>query len=682
MRKQNFLFDKMTVGVCYYPEHWDRALWESDIKRMLENGITVVRIAEFAWNKFENEEGVFNFDFFDDFLDVCEKLGMKVIFGTPTATPPAWLTEKYPEVLNARQDGALYRHGGRRHYNYNSPLYRLFCARIVEKIADHYAKRPSIIGWQIDNELNCEISGFYSQSDTVAFREFLKKKYETLDRLNEAWGTVFWNQTYTKWDQIFVPRAPNINAVNPHLNLDYIRFVSQSAISFCALQSDILRKYIKPGDFITTNGLFGNLDNHEMTDKCLDIYTYDSYPNFAYGVDSVWDDNALSDRRWSRNLTEVRSICPHFGVMEQQSGANGWSTRMEAAAPRPGQLNLWALQSVAHGADFVSFFRWRTAAFGTEMYWHGILDYDNRDNRRLSEVRLFADNLKKLEKIRGSRFCAKVAYVKDYDNEWDSTFDVWHSRISRASDAGIVEGLQFGHVPYDVVYLKDETLVSELAEYDVLIYPHPLIINEARISVLKEYVENGGKLVIGCRAGQKDMTGKCPMLPMPGLFSCLSGSDVIDFTFQSPAEKVPKVSFGNRELEAKVFCDIMEAKEGAKVLASYSGCFFEGRAALIEKEVGCGKVLHYGSTFTRDSVQAIMEYLGVLETFDEIVTLPGDIELVLRENEGRKYVFLLNYKHRKVEAKVNVRTRSLLTGKEVSGDITLEKFAVEVLEVL
>ena len=175
MRKpQNFQWKEMTMGTCYYPERWSRELWQDDLQRMKAAGITVIRVAEFAWNKVEPEEGVFTFDFWDDFLDLSEKLGMKVIFCTPTATPPAWLTEKYPEVLNADIQGNLYRHGTRRHYNYNSPKYRELCARITEKFASHYGPRKNIIGWQIDNELNCEKDVFYSESDTKAFRLFLK----------------------------------------------------------------------------------------------------------------------------------------------------------------------------------------------------------------------------------------------------------------------------------------------------------------------------------------------------------------------------------------------------------------------------------------------------------------------------------------------------------------------------
>ena len=214
-RKQNFQWGKLELGTCYYPEHWDKSLWESDLDRMLAHGITTIRIAEFAWSLVEPQEGQFTFAFWDEFLDLAEAKGMKVIFGTPTATPPAWLTDKYPEVLNARRDGVLYRHGMRRHYNYNSKKYQELAARVVEQLGQHYGKRPCIVGWQIDNEFNCETQQFYSESDTVAFRRFLQEKYGTLEALNQAWGAVFWDQTYTSWEQVYVPRTTYGDGVNP-----------------------------------------------------------------------------------------------------------------------------------------------------------------------------------------------------------------------------------------------------------------------------------------------------------------------------------------------------------------------------------------------------------------------------------------------------------------------------------
>ena len=587
MRKnQQFTWQGLSLGTCYYPEHWDRTLWRSDLQRMKEHGIFTIRIAEFAWSKVEPREGEFEYGFFDDFLDVAQEEGMKVIFGTPTATPPVWLTEKYPEVLNCRKDGVLYRHGMRRHYNYNSPVYQKLSARIVEKIAAHYAKRPCIAGWQIDNEINCETDEFYSESDTMAFREFLKQRYGSLEQLNEAWGTVFWNQTYTSWEEIYVPRTTIQNATNPHQTLDYKRFVSESAIRFCRIQCDIIRKYKKPEDFITTNGMFGSLDNHRMTDECLDVYTYDSYPNFAYGMsEDPRHSDDLNDRKWSKNLTEVRSICPHFGIMEQQSGANGWNTSMEAPAPKPGQMMLWAMQSIAHGADYVSFFRWRTAVMGTEIYWHGILDYDNRDNRKLAEVGRLYERTKRLQEMAGASYRASFALVRDYDNIWDAETDVWHGRLAKKSEKEIFTASQLTHTPMDMVYLLDDTEVQELLQYPVMFYPHALILTEKRAELLKAYVKAGGTLIIGARTGMKEETGKCVMSAMPGLLAPLTGTNVREFTIIGPADDPVSMDWNGAAVETGIFNDILEADSSAP----YDGDCCRGQAELQPGEDCCGE---------------------------------------------------------------------------------------------
>ncbi len=472
--KQFFTWERMTLGVCYYPEHWDESLWADDLARMKETGISVIRIAEFAWNKIEPHENEYDFSFFDRFLDLCLEKGIKVIFSTPTATPPAWLTENHPEVLNARMDGVLYRHGRRKHYNYNSPVYRNYCQNIVTRSAMHYGPHPAVIGWQIDNELNCELREFYSEADDSAFRDFLQEKYGTLDALNRAWGTVFWNQTYTDWKEVHLPRLTPAEGTNPHRKLDYCRFIAQSAFRFCKMQADILRKYIKPGDFITTNGIFSLIDNHRMAKECLDIYMYDSYPNFAFGLGSQPKEDPLCDRWNSKNQNEVRSVCPHYGIMEQQSGAGGWTARMEGPAPRPGQLTLWAMQSVAHGADFISFFRWRTCTFGTELYWHGILDYDNRENRKLREVKDFYKKFQTLMPLCGAEYVTSFGLLKDYDNLWDMEADIWHARIASHSDNEIFAGAELSNLPYDILYLRDDSRLSELMRYPVLLYPHPL----------------------------------------------------------------------------------------------------------------------------------------------------------------------------------------------------------------
>lgn len=674
--------ERLVLGTCYYPEHWKESLWEDDLNRMLEHGIEVVRIAEFAWNKIEPQEGVFTYEFYDRFLDLAAQKGMKVIFCTPTATPPAWLTEKYPEVLNATMDGVLYRHGARRHYNYNSPKYLELTERIVEKSASHYGKHPAIIGWQIDNELNCETNVFYSESDTIAFRVFLKKKYGTIEALNEAWGTAFWNQTYTCFEEIHVPRTTLSNSTNPHEVLDYTRFISDSACRFAKLQSDIIRKYKKPEDFVTTNGLFGNLDNHRMTNESLDFITYDSYPNFAYCLDSYQPDQFMKDRMWSRNLSEVRAVSKNFGIMEQQSGANGWNTRMEAPTPKPGQMTLWTMQSVAHGADYVSYFRWRTCTFGTEIYWHGILDYSGRDNRRLAEVGEIHKKFEKLSELAGSKYEAKVCVLKDYDNVWDSQLDVWHERVEWQSQLAIYEAAQRTHTPLDYVYLREDVTAEDLKDYQVLFYPHPVLISEERKVVLETYVKNGGCLVLGCRSGQKDMYGRCVMEKLPGMFATMSGVDIPEYTMAAPDNPEVVIDWDGTKLAAAVFHDQLKAVgEQAEVLGRYENCYYEGEPGLIKNTYGKGTVYYFGAAFTTETAEVFLDKLGVKTPYEEKLELPETCELAVRKKEDTSYAFVLNYGHTETQIEAKEEMTDLYTGEKISGTITLKPYETKVFKI-
>lgn len=673
---------RLVMGTCYYPEHWPEKLWKEDLLRMLDTGIEVIRIAEFAWNKVEPVEGTFTFDFFDRFLDLAEEVGMKVIFCTPTATPPAWLTEKYPEVLNADIKGNLFHHGMRRHYNYNSPVYREFCAQITEKFASHYAGRKCIIGWQIDNELNCEEDFYYSESDTKAFRVFLQEKYGTLERLNEAWGTVFWNQTYTDWEEIFVPRYTYRNSVNPHQVLDYIRLISESACSFAKLQSDIISIYAKPGDFITTNGLFGHLDNHKMTEESLDFYTYDSYPDFGYCLD-MYDENpkALRDRKWSRNLSEVRAISSVFGIMEQQSGACGWNTRLEAPTPRPGQITLWTMQSIAHGADFISYFRWRTCTMGTEMYWHGILDYSGRENRRLREIKQVHKLMDAIGEVAGSVYEAQVGILRDYDNIWDVEIDRWHQRVDSISQSSLFAAAQRSHTPVDYVYITDSLKAGEIKKYKVLFYPHATIMDERRAKLLADYVAEGGILVVGCRSGYKDMTGKCVMDKLPGLFAPLTGTDIPEYSLIAPDAGKVTVDWEGTVFEAAVFTDLLEPiGERAEQKAIYTSDYYAGTCALVCNHYGKGQAWYYGSAFSEEAAGVFLHKLGIASPFRDFVEVPEECEIAVRRKNDQRYLFVLNYSKEPVQITFHKTGVDLYTKETVSGKRTLEGYETMVVK--
>ena len=679
--------DRFQLGVCYYPEHWPEDLWAGDYKRMRELGFSVIRVAEFAWSIFEPEEGIFSFELFDRAIDRAHNHGLKVILGTPTATPPAWLTHKYPEVLNVTQTGVQYQHGMRRHYTYNAPVYRERSARIVRKLAEHYGEHPAVIGWQIDNELNCEVDAFYAEADQVAFRGWLENKYNTLDELNRAWGTVFWNQTYTDWAQISLTGPTPSASPNPHQALDEKRFFSASAISFACVQSNILRE-LAPGQWVTTNGLFGHLDSHTLTEEALDFISYDSYPNFSTIMSELRPDlsSPLRDRYWSWLLSGVRSISPNFCVMEQQSGPGGWTNRIAHPSPKPGQMRLWTYQSVAHGADMVLYFRWRTATMGTEIYWHGLNDYYSGPNRRLAEAAQVGRELNEIgPHIVGTQTTAQIGIVGDYDNTWDGELDSWHGPYTRQSVSAWFTALQLGHVPVDAVYVQPETGLEDLTKYQTLIYPHPAILTEGTAALLTAYVRQGGKLVFGCRTGYKDATGQCYTRPFPGPVAELCGVTVADFTRIGPDENAPTLKWSGLDdsgATADSFNDILQVEApGAEVLAEYAGGYYAGSPALVQNRVGEGAAYYYGAVFNVPVATALIKHLGLVSPVVELLELPQPVELCIRENSqtGKRLIFLLNYSAEAQTLNLYSALTDLLTGNRLQGSVTLAPFDVCVL---
>nr|WP_123039642.1 beta-galactosidase [Cohnella candidum]AYQ71579.1 beta-galactosidase [Cohnella candidum] len=676
------------LGACYYPEQWDETLWEDDFRRMRELGFSIIRVAEFAWAYMEPEEGMFRFDLFDRALDAAHRHGLQVILGTPTATPPAWLTHRYAETLNATLEGIPYRHGMRRHYNYNSPVYRQLCARITREMAEHFKDHPAVVGWQIDNELNCEVNVFYSDADHAAFRGWLERKYDTLDALNKAWGTVFWSQTYTAWEQVHLSRPTPANSPNPHQALDEKRFISDSAIEFARIQADILREVVGERHWVTTNGLFGHLDSHRLTDELLDFISYDSYPQFS----SIYPDEGpdpLLDRKWSWNLSGVRSISPNFCVMEQQSGPGGWVNRISMASPRPGQMRLWTYQSIAHGADMVLYFRWRTATFGSEIYWHGINDYHNRPNRRVREAARVGEELARVgEKLAQSRYEADVAIVGDYDNVWDGEFDEWHGPLTAKSVSAWIKTLQREHIAADSLTLTGETALDELRRYRVLVYPHPAILTEAAATLLRSYAEAGGTVLFGARTGYKNEFGHTRMMPFPGLAASLCGVTVEDFTLIKGTVPAPSLHWIGEEsssadtLKADGFNDILSVEsDGVKVIAEYASDYYAGKPALTVNSVGQGRVYYYGAAFNEAVVRKLLPELGLRTTAADVIDAPAEVEIAVRRHpeSGEAFIFALNYSREPVTLHLKRSVVDLLSGNSLEGNVVLEPYGVLVL---
>jgi beta-galactosidase len=349
-------------------------------------------------------------------------------------------------------------------------------------------------------------------------------------------------------------------------------------------------------------------------------------------------------------------------------------------------MRLWTYQSIAHGADMVLYFRWRTATMGTEIYWHGINDYHNRPNRRVAEAAQIGRELAAIgQRVAATTTAAGVAIVGDYDNEWDGELDDWHGPYTRQSVQAWFKALQYRHIPVDALYLRPTTTLEDLAAYQVLVYPHPAILTDATAELLTAYVRQGGTIVFGARTGYKDATGQCYMRPMPGPVAELCGVAVADFTRIGPHESAPSLRWrdaGGPAVAAEGFNDLLEVEApDAEVLAEYAGSYYTGVPALTRNRVGGGSAYYYGAVFTVDLVAALIPRLGLSSPVGDWLELPGPVELCIRAQPetGERTIFLLNYSDAEQTVVLHRDALDLLSGEQLRGSVALAPFDVRIL---
>lgn len=411
-----------TIGVCYYPEHWPEAMWADDAKRMREAGISRVRIGEFAWSRFEPDPGHLDLDWLGRAIDTLHAQGLGVILGTPTATPPKWLVDKMPDMLAVGDDGRVRGFGSRRHYCFSHAGYRRECARIVRALAGRFGKHPGVVAWQTDNEYGCHNTvRSYSESAKLGFRHWLKARYGTVAALNEAWGNVFWSMEYRSFDEIDLPTGAVTETSPPH-RVDFDRYSSDQVREFNRVQTDIIRA-LSPGRDIMHNFMTFHVDfDHYDAMEDMDVATWDSYP---LGSLDVFPGEAAHKAAYARTGDPDMQAFHHdlyrgtgrgrFGIMEQQPGPVNWASYNTDAAP--GLVRLWGMEGFAHGAEMVSYFRWRQAPFAQEQFHAALNRPDNAPDRAYFEVRELSRDLAALGTL-GAAAPAKVAIVHSYEAHW------------------------------------------------------------------------------------------------------------------------------------------------------------------------------------------------------------------------------------------------------------------------
>ncbi|TFG82861.1 MAG: beta-galactosidase, partial [Spirochaetales bacterium] len=380
-RRESDMTHGLEFGVDWYPEQWDESRWAQDAERMAAYGFSVVRIMEFAWTLVEPEPGRFDFSLFDRAIAVLSKCGIKAIVGTPTATPPVWLVDAHPDVLRVSPLGPVHDFGARRNACYNAPDYWEAALRIAGAVARHYGGDPRVAGFQVDNEIGHEGSDrCVCNHCRTAWHAWLGEKYGDPVALNAAWGAVFWNTSYARFDQVPVPRVQPATGHNPGLLLDYDRFCSDAAASFALEQTSLLRGSTSPEQYITTNLFpppFSHAIDMEDLTEGMDFASWDNYPTWGpQDQPFPWAFNAAAES-YVRGLHDNSP----FTVMEAMSGIQGHVSL--GYLPPERQVALWSIQAIARGAERIVFFRWRTAPYGREQLCYGLLDPDDRETERL-----------------------------------------------------------------------------------------------------------------------------------------------------------------------------------------------------------------------------------------------------------------------------------------------------------
>jgi beta-galactosidase len=413
----------MHLGTCYYPEHWPEDWWAEDARRMVDMGLTRVRIGEFAWSRIEPARGAFDWGWLDRAIETLHAAGLGIILGTPTATPPKWLADEMPDMLAVDAQGRPRKFGSRRHYCFSHGGYREECARIVTALAERYGHHPAIVMWQTDNEYGCHDTAVsYSDAAAAAFRDWLAAKYAEVAALNTAWGNVFWSMEYPSFVTIDPPNL-TVTEPNPAHVLDWRRFASDEVVSFNKAQCDIIRTH-SPGRDITHNfmGFFTQFDHGAVT-RDLDLVTWDSYPlGFLDSFGMFTEDEKIRYARqghpdiaaFHHDLYRGMASDGRWGVMEQQPGPVNWARHNPA--PLPGMVRLWTLEAMAHGAELVSYFRWRQAPFAQEQMHAGLNRPDRTEDVSGSEVRQVALELNELTvDIRTEK---QTALIFSYEAAW------------------------------------------------------------------------------------------------------------------------------------------------------------------------------------------------------------------------------------------------------------------------
>ncbi|WP_218623959.1 beta-galactosidase [Granulicella sp. dw_53] len=664
----------LVLGAAWYPEQWPESRWDADLDLMQKAGITMVRVGEFAWSRMEPSDGHYDLDWLDNAVTAAGRHGIYTVIGTPSAAPPAWLTQKYPETLRTLEDGRKDQHGNRQQFNWANPKYRQLSRGMAEQLAKRFGHNPWVIGWQIDNEY-ANVS--FDDATKAQFQDWLKARYSTLDNLNARWTTSYWSETYSNWNQVPIETKYG----NPGLLLSWMRFVSDTWRSYQKNQTEVIRANSEPRQFITTNmmGWFDGYDHYTVSQD-LDLASWDDY--VGQGQLDPYRNGAAHD------LTRG-FLRKNFWVMETQPGFVNWQ-KINNSLDK-GEVRAMAWHAIGHGADAVSYWQWRSALNGQEQYHGTLVGPDGTPVPLYTEVaQLGAEFAKAAPALAGTSVKSDVAILHSYDSRWAINWQRHNTNYDPVSEiVSYYKPLRDLSQSVDIV----SPSVS-LTQYKLVVAPGLNVLSDAEAKNLIAYVEQGGNLVLGQRTAMKDADNTLQTQRQPGPLASILGGRVEQY--YALTDPIPVYGAwtegskptGNKTVATKTaatssdWAELLSTQSpDTKVLLRFgkSNGWLDDQPAAITRKVGKGSITYIGAYLDPTTMTKAAKWmLDISHVQPKLGKLPEGIDVYPREGPNGKVYILVNFNKSPQTITLPTPMQDILNGGTKT-TLTLPTYGVSVL---
>ncbi len=656
-----FTTSGVLLGCDYNPEQWDREVWHEDVALMRELGVGIVAINIFGWASINPAEGVWDFENLDAIIELLHENGIRINLGTGTSSPAPWLTAKHPELLPVADDGTTRFPGGRQAWCPSSPVFREHALELARRVAERYGSHPALALWHVSNELGCHNVHCYCQTSTLAFRDWLRARYGTIEALNAAWGTSFWSQRYSGFDQILTPMR-NLSSRNPGQVLDFQRFSSDALLDYYRAEREVIRRYSDAP--ITTNFM--------VTAHIRGM----DYWSWAPEMDVIANDHYLDhrlpfpDAELSFAADATRGLAqgePWFLMETAPSGVN-WQPH-NIARPVGGLLRSVATH-VARGADAICFFQWRASVQGSEKFHSALVPHAGTDSRHWQQVSEMARVLRSLGEVVGTRTQADAALVFSWESWWAADADPRPSEAVRYLEQvhAAYSALRASGINVDVVAPG-----APLDGYRLAVVPELHILTDADAAAIERYVAGGGTALVTYLTGIVDENDRVVLGGYPGKLREVLGLKVEEFAPVLPGTELSLASGATASLWAERVVPL-----GAEVVDSFADGPATGDPALTRNGYGDGSAWYLATTPSADDYAAIVARIA---SEAGATVMPGagrDVEVVRRRADDRSFLFVIN--HGATSVDIPTAGVELVTGEPITTHATVPAGAVRIIK--